>query len=232
MALRLATPAHLIDINGVAELQSISVKDNALAIGACVRHCAFEHEAVPGPLGELLSSVVRHIAHYPIRTRGTFCGSLAHADPASEWCLVAATLDADLIARSKRGTRTIAARDFFRSVMTTALQPDELLTEVRLPLLAPGTRFGFYEYSRRAGDFALAMALVVLGATPRIGVGGVEARPRRILEAEAALARGSVDDAADAAARAVDPLTDPHYSADYRRDLARTVVRRAIQQAL
>jgi carbon-monoxide dehydrogenase medium subunit len=183
-------------------------------------------------LGELLSSVVRHIAHYPIRTRGTFCGSLAHADPASEWCLVAATLDADLVARSKRGTRTIAARDFFRSVMTTALQPDELLAEVRLPLLAPGTRFGFYEYSRRAGDFAVAMALVVLGEEPRIGVGGVEARPRRISEAEAALARGgSLDEAAEAAARAVEPLTDQHYSADYRRDLVRTVVRRALQQA-
>lgn len=231
MALRLATPAHLIDINGVAELQSISVKENALAIGACVRHSAFERISTPGPLGELLSSVVRHIAHYPIRTRGTFCGSLAHADPASEWCLVAATLDADLVARSKRGTRTIAARDFFTSVMTTALQPDELLAEVRLPLLAPGTRFGFYEYSRRAGDFAVAMALVVLGATPRIGVGGVEARPRRIPEAEAALARGSLDDAAEAAARAVEPLTDQHYSADYRRDLVRTVVRRALQQA-
>jgi carbon-monoxide dehydrogenase medium subunit len=232
MALRLATPAHLIDINGVAGLDTFSIKEDMLAIEACVRHAAFERPVMEGPLGELLSTVVRHIAHHPIRTRGTFCGSLAHADPASEWCLVAATLDADLVARSKRGTRTIAARDFFTSVMTTALQPDELLAEVRLPLLAPGTRFGFYEYSRRAGDFAVAMALVVLGEEPRIGVGGVEARPRRISEAEAALARGgSLDEAAEAAARAVEPLTDQHYSADYRRDLVRTVVRRALQQA-
>jgi carbon-monoxide dehydrogenase medium subunit len=231
MALRLATPAHVIDINGVSELGSLSIKQDSLAIGACVRHCAFEHEAIPGPLGELLSTAVRHIAHYPIRTRGTFCGSLAHADPASEWCLVAATLDSDLVARSKRGTRTIAARDFFQGLMTTSLKPDELLVEARLPLLPPGTRFGFYEYSRRAGDFALAMALVVLGREPRIGVGGVETRPRRIPEAEAALARGSLDEAAEAAARAVDPLTDQHYSAEYRRDLVRTVVRRALQQA-
>jgi carbon-monoxide dehydrogenase medium subunit len=228
MALRLATPAHLIDINGVAELGSLSVEENALAIGACVRHSAFHHPVVEGPLGALLSAVVRHIAHYPIRTRGTFCGSLAHADPASEWCLVAATLDAQLVVRSSRGLRKIAARDWFQGLMTTSLAPDELLVEVRLPLLPEGTRFGFNEFSRRCGDFAIAMALVVLGAEPRIGVGGVEARPRRIPEAEAALARGSVE---EAAARAVDPMTDQHYSAEYRRDLVRTVVRRALHEA-
>jgi carbon-monoxide dehydrogenase medium subunit len=231
MALRLATPAHLIDINGVAGLGRFSTGENVLAIGACVRHSAFERPIVEGPLGELLSTVVRHIAHYPIRTRGTLCGSLAHADPASEWCLVAATLDARMTAGSTRGTRTIAARDWFQGLMTTCLERDELLLEVRLPLLPEGTRFGFNEFSRRSGDFAVAMALVVMGAEPRIGVGGVEARPRRIPEAEAALARGSVEDAAEAAARAVDPMTDQHYSAAYRRDLVRTVVRRALQQA-
>ena len=129
------------------------------AIGACVRHAAFHRPVVDGPLGRLLSAVVRHIAHYPIRTRGTFCGSLAHADPASEWCLVAATLDAEMVAKRAGGTRTIAARDFFRGIMTTALQEDELLTEVRLPILPADTRFGFYEFNRRAGDFALGMAL-------------------------------------------------------------------------
>jgi aerobic carbon-monoxide dehydrogenase medium subunit len=228
MALRLATPAHLIDINGVEELKSISVDHTEVSIGACVRHSAFERPAAPGPLGELLSTVVRHIAHYPIRTRGTFCGSLAHADPASEWCLVAATLDAQLVVRSTRGLRKIAARDWFQGLMTTSLAPDELLVEVRLPLLPEGTRFGFNEFSRRCGDFAIAMALVVLGREPRIGVGGVEARPRRIPEAETALARGSVE---DSAASAVDPMTDQHYSAEYRRGLVRTVVRRALQQA-
>jgi aerobic carbon-monoxide dehydrogenase medium subunit len=231
MALRLATPAHLIDINNVEELCSLSIKDDWLAVGACVRHAAFERPAAPGPLGELLSTVVRHIAHYPIRTRGTFCGSLAHADPASEWCLVAATLDARMTATSTRGSRTIAARDWFQGLMTTCLERDELLLEVRLLLLPAGTRFGFNEFSRRQGDYAVAMALVVMGEEPRIGVGGVEARPRRIPEAEAALARGSVEEAADAAARAVDPMTDQHYSAAYRRDLVRTVVRRALQQA-
>jgi carbon-monoxide dehydrogenase medium subunit len=231
MALRLAMPAHLIDINHVEELGRIRTDNGYLSIGACVRHSAFERPAAPGPLGELLAAVVRHIAHYPIRTRGTFCGSLVHADPASEWCLVAATLEASMIAKSRRGTRTVAARDWFQGVMSTSLESDELLVEARLPLLPEGTRFGFNEFSRRSGDFAIAMALAVLGGEPCIGVGGVESRPRRIPEAEAALTSGSIDEAADVAARAVDPMSDPHYSAAYRRELVRTVVRRALQQA-
>src|ERR1051325_75910 len=142
---------------GIAALRILQGDDGWLRIGAGVRHSAFERAAVEGPLGELLAAVARQIAHHPIRTRGTFCGSLAHADPASEWCLVAATLGAELVARSVRGTRTIAAGDFFTGVMSTALAPDELLIEARLPLLEAGTRCGFYEYSRRAGDFAIAM---------------------------------------------------------------------------
>ena len=95
MAFRLARPTHLVDINGVAELRRMAIVEDKLTIGACVRHAAFYRQACEGPLGRLLASVVRHIGHHPIRTRGTFCGSLAHADPASEWCLVAATLDAE-----------------------------------------------------------------------------------------------------------------------------------------
>ena len=230
MALRLATPAHLIDINGIAALRTLRAENGYLRIGAGVRHSAFERPIVDGPLGELLATVARHIAHHPIRTRGTFCGSLAHADPASEWCLVAVTLGAELTAASARGTRAIAASDFFHGVMSTALAPDELLAEVRLPLLPNGTGFGFSEFSRRAGDFALAMALVVRGADTRIGVGGAEARPRRIPEAESASAE-SASDPADAAARAIHPLSDPHYGADYRRELVRALVRRALEQA-
>src|SRR5919201_5117554 len=121
MAFRLARPAHLVDINGVEDLRRLSVEGERLFIGACVRHAAFHTPVVDGPLGRLLATVVRHIAHYPIRTRGTFCGSIAHADPAAEWCLVAATLEADMILRSARGTRIIAAKDFFAGIMTTAL---------------------------------------------------------------------------------------------------------------
>ncbi|MGE5772555.1 MAG: FAD binding domain-containing protein, partial [Hyphomicrobiales bacterium] len=154
MAFRLAKPAHLVDINEVAGLDRIASDDKLLSVGATVRHAAFHKSVVENPLGKLLSLVARHIAHYPIRMRGTFCGSLAHADPASEWCLVAAALDATLVARSTRGERLIAAKHFFTGIMSTALAEDELLVEARLPLLAEEARFGFNEFNRRAGDFA------------------------------------------------------------------------------
>src|SRR5262249_58989871 len=115
---------------------------------------------VEGRRGDLPAAAGRHSGPHPTRTRGTFCGSLANADPASEWCLVAATLGAEVVAHSTRGTRTIAAADFFAGIMTTALAEDELLVEARLPLLPADTRFGFCEFARRAGDFALPMALV------------------------------------------------------------------------
>jgi carbon-monoxide dehydrogenase medium subunit len=242
MAFRLARPGHLVDINGVAALQRLAVDGDRLSIGACVRHAAFHKPVVDGPLGRLLARVVRHIAHYPIRTRGTFCGSIAHADPASEWCAVAAALDADMIARRAGGTRTIPARDFFRGIMTTALDEDEILVEVQLPILPADTRFGFYEFNRRAGDFALAMALVTyrveggMISAARVAVGGVEPQPRRIAQAEEVLAgrppdRAAFEAAAAAVAAAVDPLDDATTSASYRRDLALTVTRRALEQA-
>ena len=191
MALRLAFPSHLIDINGVDEFARVRVEGDELVIGACVRHAAFHVPVEPGPLGRLLQQVVHNIAHFPIRQRGTFCGSLANADPASEWCLVAATLGARMVARSVRGERVIEASEWFQGIMTTALEEDELLAEVRLPLLPAGSRAGFYEFSRRAGDYALAMALVSWrdeGGTMRevrIGTGSVEVQPRRIAAAEA-----------------------------------------------
>jgi len=242
MAFRLAKPAHLIDINGIAALEKLNVENGSLSIGACVRHAAFHRPALAGPLGALLTTVVHHIAHYPIRLRGTFCGSLAHADPASEWCLVAATVGADITAISTRGTRTIAAADFFAGIMTTALAEDELLARVNLPVLSRDTRFGFCEFSRRAGDYAIAMTLATLrlegGAIvdPRVGVGGAEAFPRRIPEAEAALAGRAPNEAvlraaADAAAHAIDPLEDIQADAAYRRDLVRAMTRRALARA-
>jgi carbon-monoxide dehydrogenase medium subunit len=242
MAFRMARPAHLIDINAVASLDRLAVEGDVLSVGACVRHAAFHRPVVEGPTGALLSRVVRDIAHYPIRLRGTFCGSLAHADPASEWCLAAVTLGAEIVAMSRRGRRVIAADDFFEGMMATALAEDELLLEARLPLLAPDTRFGFYEFSRRAGDYALAMALVTFrlqdGAivAPRIGVGGAEARPRRMAAAEAVLAGRRPDTesfraAAEAAADAIEPMEDIHADAEFRLDLVRAVTRRALERA-
>jgi carbon-monoxide dehydrogenase medium subunit len=243
MAFRLARPHHLIDINGIEALRRLAVEDGRLAIGAGVRHQSFSGPVADGPLGALLMAVMRHIAHYPIRTRGTFCGSVAHADPASEWCLVAATLGAQMVARSTRGMRIIAAEDYFRGIMETALEPDELLAEVRLPLLSADTRFGFYEFNRRAGDFAMGMALVTLRLTggviadPCVGVGAAEPHPRRISAAEALLAGRAPEDAAfraaaAAAAAAIDPLTDAQTDAVYRRELVAAVVRRALEQAV
>jgi carbon-monoxide dehydrogenase medium subunit len=242
MALRLAQPAHLVDIIRIAELERLEVRDGVLSIGACVRHSAFGRSVVDGPLGQLLANVARHIAHYPIRTRGTFCGSIANADPASEWCLVAATLGATMIACSSRGERAVAAADFFQGIMTTALLPDELLTEVRLPLLSADTRCGFNEFSRRAGDFAIAMALVTYRVQagvivePCVGVGGVEARPRRILEAEAVLggnAPGTAHfaGAAERASEVVQPIDASDDAIAYKRDVTRAVVQRALEAA-
>jgi carbon-monoxide dehydrogenase medium subunit len=242
MALRLARPSHLIDINGIAELQSLAVEAGHLVVGACVRHAAFHRPVESGPLGQLLATVVRHIAHLPIRNRGTFCGSLANADAASEWCLTAATLDATLVARSVQGERLIPAGAFFCGFMATALQPEEMLVAARLPLLPSSARFGFEEFSRRAGDFAQAMSLAVFSlengriARARVGVGGVESMPRRIAEAEALLegqapAEAVFLRAAEAAAQAVEPVDADEDHQAYKRDLVRTVVLRALQQA-
>jgi len=239
MALRLARPAHLVDINGVAGFDRLETSADGLRIAPCVRHAALGPERVPGPLGRLLGLARRHIAHYPIRARGTFCGSLANADPASEWCLVAVALGAALTACSKRGTRKLAADDFLLGYMTTALEPDELLVEACLPALPSETRVGFYEFSRRAGDFAEVMALATyelrdgLVAAPRIAVGGIEARARRLHGAEAALAGQRLDEvglrrAAEAAAADIDPPDDP----DDARRLVATAVARALAAAL
>jgi len=242
MAFRLAKPAHLVDINEVEGLDKISSDGKTLTIRARVRHGAFHKPVVDNPLGALLSYVARHIAHYPIRMRGTYCGSCSHADPSSEWCLTAATLDGTMVARSVRGERLVPASEFFDSIMTTALKEDELLAEVRLPLLAPDAKFGFYEFSRRAGDFAMSASLVTYRldggfmTDVHVGVGGAEPHPRRIPEAEAELTGKAPGDtvfraAAEAAANAVDAMEDHQTTAEYRRDLVRAVVRRALERS-
>jgi carbon-monoxide dehydrogenase medium subunit len=243
MNFRLARPAVLIDINRIAALDVLTGGDGWLRIGALTRHVTFERPVTGGPLGVLLPQVARCIAHLPIRVRGTFAGSLAHADPAAEWCLVAATLGAEIVARSMAGERVIPAGDFFRTAFTTALRPDELVTEARLPLLDGGWRCGFMEFSRRKGDFALAMALVALRmegdriVEARIGVGGAEHRPRRIGAAEQMLVDAAASpqilaETGAAAAAALEPVEDIHASAEYRRDLARVMTRRALEAAL
>jgi carbon-monoxide dehydrogenase medium subunit len=242
MAFRVARPAHLIDINGIAELATLTVKDGVVSIGACVRHAAFDGDTLPGATGALLRKVVRNIAHYPIRTRGTFCGSVANADPASEWCCVMAALDGVAVLRSQRGVRRVPAAEFYQGIMTTALEEDELVVAAELPLLPAGTRTGFEEFSRRKGDFAIAMALVSYRldngtmTAVRVAIGGAEAHVRRVPEAEAALQGRPPEpavfaQAGSAAAAAIDPMEDINNTAVYRRSLVRTLVQRALENA-
>ncbi|PZQ48210.1 MAG: molybdopterin dehydrogenase [Rhodovulum sulfidophilum] len=242
MNFRLARPEVLIDINGVAEIQGLAAEPGALVIGAVTRHAAFHAPVSDDPLGHMLADVVRHIAHYPIRQRGTFGGSLSHADPASEWCLVATTLGAEMEIHGPSGARRVPAAEFFRGTFVTAVQPDELLVRVRLPRLAAGWRTGFYEFSRRKGDFALAMALAALRVEggvireARLGLGGLAGTALRMREVEAALVGqpASATVFTEAAARVrdtVDPLSDIHGSAAYRRELSATVTRRALAAA-
>jgi aerobic carbon-monoxide dehydrogenase medium subunit len=243
MAFRMARPAHLIDINGIGELDGVNVVGDRLRIGACTRHVYFESDKVPGRLGDLLRKVVRFIAHYPIRQRGTFCGSVANADPSSEWCCVTAALDGAIVAQSEGGTRHIAAKDFYKALMTTDLREDELITAVELPILADDTRTGFCEFSRRAGDFAIAMALVTYRldsgriADAHVGLGGAEATPRRSAEAEAILngkepKPESFAAAGVATAAAIEPIDDSNNPTEYRRALVQTLVTRALASAV
>jgi aerobic carbon-monoxide dehydrogenase medium subunit len=243
MNFRLARPASLIDINRIDALDYVREEGGWLHIGALARHSRFEQPVSGGALSAFLPRVARHIGHLPIRSRGTFCGSIAHADPASEWCLLAATLDAELGIVSLRGQRSVRPSEYFVTALTTTLEPDELLTEIRLPLLDDGWRTGFAEFSRRAGDYALAMCAAFLRfekgriAEARIGVGGATDRPSRITAAEALLTgtEGGPDifhDAGNIAAETIDPLEDIHASAAYRRDLVRAMVGRALHQAI
>jgi carbon-monoxide dehydrogenase medium subunit len=242
MNFRLARPASLIDINRIDALDYVRVDGSELRIGALARHACFEAPVTAGALSALLQRVARYIGHLPIRSRGTFCGSIAHADPASEWCLLAAALDAELVIISRRGQRMLRPKEYFVGALMTTMEPDELLAEIHLPLLDDGWRTGFAEFSRRAGDFALAMCAAFLRfenrrvVEARIGVGGATDRPSRIAAAEAVLTgtEGGPDilrQASNIVAETIDPLEDIHASVEYRRHLVRAMAGRALDQA-
>lgn len=241
MNLRLARPERLIDIDRVAGLSSLTFDREVLRVGALTRHRHLE--VYPGDLGhhELLRRAARYIGHYPVRTRGTVGGSIAHADPSAEWVLLAALLDAEVVVESVRGARRIPAATFFEGYFTTALADDELVTEVCFP--APGTRSAITEYARRHGDFAIVAAAVSFDLDadgrclePRVALGGVASVPLRADAAAAALAgrtpdAAAITEAAAAAAEAIDPARDGHGDANYRRHLTRTLVTRALTEA-
>lgn len=240
MAFRLARPAHLIDINSIPELCDLKVAEGKLCIGATVRHATLERGKGSGVLDRYLAFVAHHIAHAPIRSRGTFCGSVANSDPASEWCLVTVTLAGEIVAASRNGHRTILADTFFFGPMTNALASDEMIVEVRLPVLSDTTRCGFYEVSRVAGGFAMAAAAVVYDVkdgrvrSPRLGIGGIESTPRRMAAAEALMEGKSPTEidirrVAEIAAETVEPMEEDD---GFKRHLVRTVTARALKRTL
>ncbi|MGH2774939.1 MAG: FAD binding domain-containing protein [Actinomycetota bacterium] len=242
MNFRLAAPSVLVDLNRIEGLASVHVGDGELVIQSLVRHRALETPSAEDATALLLARVSRFVGHLPIRVRGTFAGSLAHADPAAEWCMLAVALDATILARSVRGTRPIAAGEFFEGLFTTALAEDEIITEVRLPLLGnAGT--GFREKSQTAGDFATVatIAACTLGdgivTDARLAIAGAGATPVRAKRAESLLVgREATPEVLAVAARAasedVEPSSDAHTSADYRRHLVEVLARRALHDAL
>jgi aerobic carbon-monoxide dehydrogenase medium subunit len=242
--LRLAGPKVLIDLNRVHELSYARRDGGTFRVGAMTRHRDLEISAEAALAEPLLPRAAREIGHLAIRNRGTIGGSLAHADPAAEWPLVAVALDARLTLRSSTGARTVAAREFFAGPLTTVLEPTEILTEVAFPTAAAGGGFGFRELSRRPGDFAIVAVAcrvaregsgVCVGAT--LAVGGAHGTPIHVAEVEDILkgSRGEPDAlraAAEAVSRAADPGSDVHGSADYRRRMAGVLARRALGEAL
>lgn len=241
---RLARPAVLVDVNRVPHLDAVTWDGDRLVLGAMVRERAAERSDAVREAAPLLARALPLIGHPAIRTRGTIGGSLAHADPAAELPAVALATDAELVLCSAaRGERVVPAADFFEGYFTTALAPDELLTEIRLPGAPAGTGSCFEEVARRHGDYAMvgAAATVRLDeggriADARLVLIGVADRPVRATAAEAALADGEPSPAAFAAAGAVavgdlTPSSDLHASAAYRRTVAATLVGRALAGA-
>jgi aerobic carbon-monoxide dehydrogenase medium subunit len=241
--MRLAGPEVLVDINEVQELAGLAAWDGGLAIGTLVRQATLEHADLVRQRLPLLAEASSLVGHPAIRHRGTLGGSLAHADPAAELPAAILALEATLIVRGRRGTRSLPAADFFTGYLTTALEPDELLTEIRVPGVPAGTGGAFLEVSRRSGDFAIcgAAALVTLNAggrcdRVRVALCGVGPGPVRARRMEDALL-GEVptgDVLAEAAQRVVediDPPSDIHGSAAYRRKLAMVMSRRAVELA-
>ncbi|KWX68229.1 xanthine dehydrogenase family protein subunit M [Mycobacterium sp. NAZ190054] len=243
MNFRLASPAQLVDINRIPGLSGIESAGDRVTIATRTRHIEVQHNQLTGPLGSLLRKAAAYVGHLPIRTRGTFGGSIAHCDAASEWCVVASLLDAEMTAVSlARGRRTIPAADFFRSIFTTALEPDEILLNVSLPQLDHTWRAGISEFSRRAGDFGIVTASAAISVVgdevrgARVSLGGVSEVPFRSAAAEQTLLGQPLSEelltaAADAAAEEVDPPSDTHGDSEYRRDLVRALLPRALGRA-
>ena len=242
LALRLARPAVLIDINGLDELSGVSAADGRVVIGAMTREYAAEESETVAAAVPLLAAALPLIGHEAIRSRGTIGGSLAHADPAAELPAVAVALGAEFVVRSQAGERVIPAADWFQGYLATARRPDEILVEVRFPAAAPGTGAAFQEVARRHGDFAMvgvAASLTISDGSisdARLAFSGVADVPVRAADAEDLLvgeqpSAALFEEAARWATAGIDPPADLHGSAEYRKKVAASLVQRGLQAA-
>ena len=243
MAFRIAQPAMLVDLRKLRGLNEIKITGDGVRLGALVRWRDIEDDEQLEDAHPLLKAAIAHVAHYQIRNRGTVGGSIAHADPSAEMPGIAVACEAEIVVMGRNGTRTIMAAEFFHGALTTALKSDEIITEVRLPPWPRNRRWGFQEFARRRGDFAMAGAAAFYdldnsgkAGNTHICVIGIGDRPHRLPAAEAALNGQFVNPAAiakaeAAASAAVEPQDDIHASAAYRRALVGTLVERALASA-
>jgi len=242
MNFRLATPAAIVDLNRILGLAKIEIVDGVVTIGAMARQRQLEFAPSVAEKLPLLSEALRWVGHLPTRTRGTIGGSIAHADPAAEIPMVLQALAGEVVVRGPQGERRIAAPDLILAPLTTALNPDEILTEVRFPVMPSGAVHAIEEFARRKGDFAIAAIAVMLVrdgehcTTARLATAGIGPVPVRLRDAEAILEeRGlgeeAVAAAAQRAAELVEPMADHNASADFRCHLTAVLTRRAILKA-
>jgi aerobic carbon-monoxide dehydrogenase medium subunit len=230
LKLRLASPAKLIDVGRVKDLSYIRDAGDHIAIGAMTRHRDVEISELLATHNPLLAKAASHVGDPQVRHRGTIGGSIAHGDPASDLPATALSLGATLVARGPKGERTIAVSDFFHGFLTTALQPDELLTEIRVPKLTGG-KFSFQKFNRRAQDWAI-VGVSAWKHDGKVGVGLVNMGSTPVLSAAGAAAAGgaSASDAAAHAADGLEPPADLNASVEFRQHLARVLVRRALEE--
>ena len=245
MNFRLAQPSILIDLNNISDLFFIRPDENGgVRLGAMTRHAQVETDPMIAERAPLVAETMPKIGTTQIRNRGTFGGSIAHADPSAELPAVSAALDGSFRLRSQKGERWVQANDFFVSIFTTLLEPDELLVEVALPTLPPRSGWALEEVARRPHDFALVGVAAVVTLDERnicqaarivflsVGDGPVEALQAAGVLAGQALTSETIRAAAETAASAdIDPGSDIHASADFRRHLAGVLARRALERA-
>jgi carbon-monoxide dehydrogenase medium subunit len=240
--LRLSAPEWIIDINGISDLRGVTVAGNVLKIGALTRHADVQRSAEIAAHAPLLTDAIQHVAHPAIRNRGTFGGSLAHADPASELPACVVALDATIIARGRGGERRIAAAEFFAGIYETALAPDELLVAVEVPIKKAGTRHFFHEYARRTGDYAIAglaaqavrdgdvlsdlrLAYFAVGDRPVLATASRHLVGKPVTLMALAEAQAALDDE-------LAPQEDQQASASMRRYFARQLMERCVVELL